>query len=130
MFASDTRQLQQFLFFVNNVAVAPLQIAAALYLVYQEVGVATFVGFALLFTIAPMNVYLFSTLARLRKKLLVLKDGRVKLMNEILAGIRIIKYYAWEIAFEGKVNELRGRELTILMYIALVVAVGFTLIFS
>lgn len=130
MFASDTRQLQQFLFFVNNVAVAPFQIAAALALVYQEVGVATFVGFALMFAIAPMNVSFFQTLAGFRKKLLFLKDGRVKLMNEVLAGIRIIKYYAWEIAFEGKVNELRAKELVVLMYIALVVAVGFTLVFS
>lgn len=130
MFASDTRQLQQFLFFVNNVAVAPFQIGAALALVYQEVGVATFVGFGLMIAIAPMNLKFFEALAVYRKKLLILKDGRVKLMNEILAGIRIIKYYAWEIAFEGKVNEIRNRELGVLYYIALVVAVGFTLIFS
>jgi ABC-type multidrug transport system fused ATPase/permease subunit len=130
MFSSDTRQLQQFLFFVNNVAVAPLQILAALALVYQEVGVATFVGFALMFVIAPMNISFFTALASLRKKLMVLKDGRVKLMNEVLAGIRIIKYYAWELAFEDKVKVTRERELTVLKYIAYVVAIGFTIIFS
>ena len=30
------------------------------------------------------------------EKVMVLKDSRVKLMCEVLFGIRIIKYYAWE----------------------------------
>ena len=32
-------------------------------------------------------------------------------MNEILFGIRVVKFYAWENHFESKVNELRDAEL-------------------
>ena len=38
-------------------------------------------------------------------------DARVKLMNEILTGIRIIKYYCWEKPFKGKIDDLRNVEL-------------------
>ena len=38
-------------------------------------------------------------------------DARVKLMNEILTGIRVIKYYCWEKPFTGKLDDLRIVEL-------------------
>ena len=31
-------------------------------------------------------------------------DVRVKLMNEILMGIRVLKYYAWELPFRDQVR--------------------------
>ena len=47
-----------------------------------------------------------------RKKLLVVQDRRVKMMNEILGGIRVLKYYAWELAFSTKVRAIREDEVT------------------
>lgn len=38
-------------------------------------------------------------------------DGRVKLMNEILNGIKILKFYAWEKAFLEQVLGYREKEL-------------------
>lgn len=35
------------------------------------------------------------------------KDGRVNTMSEILYGIRVIKFYAWEINFAEKIDKLR-----------------------
>ena len=49
-------------------------------------------------------------------------------MNEILFGIRIIKFYAWEKPFKKEVNELREKELRALTNLAYVSAVGFSLI--
>jgi hypothetical protein len=49
-------------------------------------------------------------------------------MNEILSGVRVIKYYAWEIAFQGKITVVREEELYLLKKLAYVVAIGFTLI--
>ena len=49
-----------------------------------------------------------------RKVLLKTKkvtDARVKLMNEVLTGIRVIKYYCWEKPFKGKIDEIRNAEL-------------------
>ena len=38
-------------------------------------------------------------------------DARVKLMNEVLTGIRVIKYYCWEKPFKGKIGDIRNVEL-------------------
>lgn len=47
MFSNDTKQIQSFLFFLNNILVAPAQIIVALALIYQQVGTATFVGWGI-----------------------------------------------------------------------------------
>ncbi|MEY4064324.1 MAG: canalicular multispecific organic anion transporter 1 isoform, partial [Pseudomonadota bacterium] len=38
-------------------------------------------------------------------------DQRVSLMNEILNGIRVIKFYAWEKSFIGRIRGFREKEL-------------------
>lgn len=51
-------------------------------------------------------------------------------MNEILTGIRIIKFYAWEKPFGKEVDRLRGKELKALTQYAYFVACIFSLILS
>lgn len=46
-----------------------------------------------------------------RKKMVVITDQRVRLTTEVLQGVRLVKYYAWENFFAGKIAALRGREL-------------------
>lgn len=43
-----------------------------------------------------------------RNKCLQATDARIKLLNEILSGIRVIKYYCWEKPFIKKVCPLEG----------------------
>ena len=76
----------------------------------------------------PINGKIFLLLNEIRKKKVKVTDTRVKLMNEILSGIRVIKYYAWELAFAEKVEVVREEELQLLKLLAYVVAIGFTLI--
>ena len=183
MFSNDTGQLQRFLFFCNNVALAPFQIAVAIALIYQQVGSSVFIGLALMVVLTPVNAFIFTVLTRYRLKKVGVTDQRVKvscpfesplpppptcigavvlslvlspslilsiclrmsisflvmphphchpfasqLMNEVLAGIRIIKSYAWETPFLAKITAIRNRELEILKISAYIVAVGFTLV--
>ena len=46
MFSDDTNQIRNFLFFLNNFALAPLQIGACLYLIYQQVQNLIFFTFS------------------------------------------------------------------------------------
>ena len=47
----------------------------------------------------------------IRANIMKTVDARVKLMNEVLTGIRVIKYYCWEKPFKGKIDEIRNAEL-------------------
>ncbi|CAF4290926.1 unnamed protein product, partial [Adineta steineri] len=40
-----------------------------------------------------------------------LKDQRIKMTNEVLNGIKVLKLYAWEEAFIRRLNEIRDKEL-------------------
>ncbi len=42
------------------------------------------------------------------------KDERGKVMNEVLQGIRVIKFFAWETSFSEKIKVIRGNELTVM----------------
>ena len=96
MMSNDMTQLQRFIQFGGMTLVAPIQIVVALVLIYCQVGDATWVGVAFMVALAPVNVVVFSVVGKMRRKVLKYSDLRVKMMNEILAGIRIIKFYAWE----------------------------------
>ena len=42
------------------------------------------------------------------------KDKRIKLMNELLGGIKVIKLYGWEKSFIGQVQDIRKKEEKVL----------------
>lgn len=44
---------------------------------------------------------------RFRRETASCTDRRIKLMDEVVAGIRVIKMYAWEFSFKRLVNEAR-----------------------
>merc|ERR1712176_909274 len=128
MMSNDTMQLQRFLQFVGFTAVAPLQIIISLYLIYQQVGHAMWVGVAYMILLAPANGYIFGVIAKYRREVLGYSDKRVKLMNEILTGIRIIKFYAWEKPFGKEVGRLREKEMIALAKLSYISAIGFSVL--
>lgn len=67
MFSDDTNQIRNFLFFVNNAILAPFQIGACLYLIYQQVGVATFVGLGYSVVVTPITGIVFGIVFKMRK---------------------------------------------------------------
>jgi len=105
-----------------------LQVAFALFLLYQQVGNATFAGLGFLFGLLPVNVFVFAFVGKYRRATLKESDNRVKLVNEVLAGIRIIKFYAWETPFRKQIEAIRSLELQHLTRLAYVSAVGFSMI--
>ncbi|XP_067948316.1 multidrug resistance-associated protein 1-like [Watersipora subatra] len=102
---------------------APLQIALALWQLFVNVGASIFVGFALMVIAIPLNAWLAMRLKNVQGKQMQLKDTRVKILNEVLGGIKVIKLYAWEPSFEEKVSSIRKEEMkTISSYWVYVIA--------
>lgn len=52
------------------------------------------------------------------------KDARIKIMNEVLNGIKVIKLYAWERSFVSLICGIRDRELAVLKSTAYLNAVS------
>eukprot|EP00028_Trichosphaerium_sp_Am-I-7-wt_P005430 CAMPEP_0168519036 /NCGR_PEP_ID=MMETSP0405-20121227/7077_1 /TAXON_ID=498012 /ORGANISM="Trichosphaerium sp, Strain Am-I-7 wt" /LENGTH=1028 /DNA_ID=CAMNT_0008539499 /DNA_START=322 /DNA_END=3408 /DNA_ORIENTATION=+ len=51
-------------------------------------------------------------MAKYQKKVMEHKDKRNKTMNEVLNGMRIIKFFAWETSFYDRVTFIRNAELS------------------
>jgi ATP-binding cassette subfamily C (CFTR/MRP) protein 1 len=73
-------------------------------------------------------MWVFSIVSKMRRKVLKYSDLRVKMMNEILTGIRIIKFYGWEKPFGKEVGRLRFKEMEALTKMAYAVAIGFSIV--
>ncbi len=52
----------------------------------------------------------------------------MKIINEVLSGIRIIKFYAWEKPFGKEVDKIREKELEALTTLAYVSNIGFSVV--
>jgi len=80
-----------------------------------EIGVApALVGMAFMLLVIPMQNYIAQQIGIIRRKMIHFTDERVKLINEMLQSIRIIKLYAWESAIEKRIAGIRTEETTIL----------------
>ncbi|XP_077020887.1 ATP-binding cassette sub-family C member 3 isoform X2 [Tamandua tetradactyla] len=93
---------------------APLQIFLAIYFLWQNLGPSILAGVALLVLLIPLNGLVAMKTRTFQVKQMELKDSRLKLMSEILGGIRVLKLYAWEPSFLQQVEGLRQRELWLL----------------
>ena len=52
-----------------------------------------------------------------RTKTVALSDQRIKFMNEIISGMRVIKMYTWEKPFAKLVAEIRRLMIEIIIYL-------------
>ncbi|XP_030051718.1 multidrug resistance-associated protein 7-like isoform X2 [Microcaecilia unicolor] len=77
-------------------------------------GVSSLGGLGLILLLAPISKYAAGRVMQSRMKMMEHKDSRIKLMTEILRGIRVIKFYTWEKYFMAKVNHVRNKELHML----------------
>uniref|UniRef100_A0A670YD93 ATP binding cassette subfamily C member 10 n=1 Tax=Pseudonaja textilis TaxID=8673 RepID=A0A670YD93_PSETE len=109
--STDTDRLVNFCFSFHELWSLPFQFAVTLYLLYQQVGIAFLGGLALAVLLVPINKVIANCIMEKNKEMLKHKDIRVKLMTELLGGMRVIKFYAWESHFDARVKACRAKEL-------------------
>uniref|UniRef100_UPI00398E8F75 ATP-binding cassette sub-family C member 3-like isoform X2 n=1 Tax=Pristiophorus japonicus TaxID=55135 RepID=UPI00398E8F75 len=110
----DAQRFMDLTSFLNMLWSAPLQICLALYFLWQYLGPSVLAGVAVMILLIPFNAVIAMKSRSLQVQQMQHKDARIKLMNEILNGMKVLKLYAWEPSFEQKVLAIRQKELKIL----------------
>ncbi|KAK3124855.1 hypothetical protein QOZ80_7BG0594800 [Eleusine coracana subsp. coracana] len=108
--AVDAQQLSDMTLMVNYLWLTPLQVAAAIVLLYKLVGVAA--TSALVGVVGVVALVLASARSKNRYQVRMLAEGdrRMKAVNEALSHMRVIKLQAWEDHLGSRVAAIRGRE--------------------
>ncbi|CAG8547028.1 11089_t:CDS:10 [Funneliformis mosseae] len=111
LMSTDTTRLDYVCGYFHVIWAAPIQLFIALGLLIRNLGPSALAGFGLLLIMSPFQGKIMRILGKTRSKAAKITDERVKLTQEVLQGIRVIKYYAWEESFLDTLNELRDKEM-------------------
>ncbi|XP_040924347.1 ATP-binding cassette sub-family C member 3 isoform X6 [Betta splendens] len=110
----DAQRFMDLTTFLNMLWSAPLQIMLALYFLWDNLGPSVLAGVAVMVMLIPFNAVIAMKTRAYQVEQMQYKDSRIKLMNEILNGIKVLKLYAWENSFKDKVLAIRQKELNVL----------------
>jgi ABC-type multidrug transport system fused ATPase/permease subunit len=111
LMSNDTQRIFQASNVVHLVWTSPLAILLAVILVIINLTYSALpgVGFLVIGLFSLSQVVKF--LASRRDMINAVADRRVSLTQEILQGVRFVKCFAWERAFQDRLNEIRAQEI-------------------
>ncbi|XP_065597920.1 multidrug resistance-associated protein 1-like [Cyrtonyx montezumae] len=114
LMSADAQQLMELTVNINLLWSAPFQIIVAVIFLWKELGPSVLAGVAVLLLVIPVNALIAAKVKSLKKCQMKYSDQQVKLLSEMLHGIKILKLYAWEPSYQRKVMDIREREVDVL----------------
>ncbi|XP_044268715.1 probable multidrug resistance-associated protein lethal(2)03659 [Tribolium madens] len=111
LLSNDVNRFDMSVIHLHNLWVAPFQVVVMVYLLYTTVGPTSLVGVGFLCLFIPFQMYLAKRISVYRLRTALKTDQRVRLMNEIICGIQVIKMYTWEKPFAKLVQVARKLEV-------------------
>lgn len=129
LMSADAQRFNDVTNFIHLLWSCPLQIILSIVFLWQELGPSVLAGLAVMVLMVPINGVLANKARKFQIENMKCKDKRLKIMNEILNGIKILKLYAWEPSFQNQVEDIRHGELIVMKKFAYLTSVS-TFIFS
>lgn len=114
LMAVDAERLFQLSMFFSLIWGAPLRVVLTIVLLWQYLGPSCLAGVAVMALILPITAFIANKNSVVQEKQMKAKDDRLKFMNEILNGIKVLKLYAWEEPFMDRISNIRNKEVSLL----------------
>ena len=90
---------------------APIQMLICLSLLLGTLGPSALAGFAIFVILTPLQGKIMKSLFHIRRKSMMWTDKRAKLLQELLGGMKLIKFFAWESPFLERIAGYRKNEM-------------------
>ncbi|XP_077987994.1 ATP-binding cassette sub-family C member 4-like isoform X1 [Glandiceps talaboti] len=110
LLSNDVNKFDELPLSFHYVWVGPLECVAVLVTLWRQIGPYCLAGFVGLFILLPFQIIMGKVYSKLRQKTAVQTDQRVRIMNEIISGMRVIKMYTWEKPFGDLIRRIRRKE--------------------
>ncbi|XP_058446019.1 ATP-binding cassette sub-family C member 4-like [Malaya genurostris] len=114
LLSNDVNRFDIVSVFLHSMWSAPLLTIIIGVLLYLEIGLAGLIGMIVIFIVTPIQSYTGKLTSRFRFQTALRTDERIRLMDEIITGIQVIKMYAWEKPFAKIIQMARRMELKII----------------
>ncbi|XP_062605644.1 multidrug resistance-associated protein 1-like, partial [Saccostrea cucullata] len=124
----DCQRIQDAFMFQYQILSFFFMMVLGLYLIWSQMGVATLGSVAVIIIISALNILFGKLQQKYQGIILALKSSRIKLLNEVLSGIKVLKMYTWEPSFTKKLLDIRLREMVFFKKVCVVTA--FSTLFS
>ncbi|XP_022257321.1 multidrug resistance-associated protein 1-like [Limulus polyphemus] len=114
LMAVDAEKIFNLSMYLTLTIGAPLRIFFTIVLLWQYLGPACLAGVVVILVVFPLTGIFASKMRKVQEQQMEKKDSRLKFMNEILSGIKVLKLYAWELPFINQVTGIRNEEINLL----------------
>lgn len=98
--------------FLQMSLTGPVQMIICLVILLINLGPSALAGYAFFILATPIQTLVMKRFIKIRAKSMIWTDKRAKLLQELLGGMKIIKYFAWEKPYLERIEELRGKEMS------------------
>jgi ABC-type multidrug transport system fused ATPase/permease subunit len=109
--SSDSDAVSDLPLVAGELQLSIVTIIGACGLLFYYLGYTAFLSVGLLLLMVPLTKTVARSFSALDEELMKHRDNRVTLMSQILNGIRVVKFYAWEKSVEKEVQDIRTLEL-------------------
>ncbi|KAJ7863242.1 hypothetical protein B0H13DRAFT_2237132 [Mycena leptocephala] len=111
MMSNDAERLSFIASSLSYLYGAPFEMAFGSLFLYQLLGWSAFAGFGVLVACWPLNSYITNRSFLINKSLSKAKDKRMGVVNELIASIKFIKFFAWEDRWIDRTMAAREEEM-------------------
>lgn len=112
LMSTDTYRVDQASGFFHMIWTAPIGILITTALLLVNLTYSALPGLGLILIAMPLLGRAVKTLFRRRVAINKITDQRVSLTQEILQGVRFVKYFGWETSFLERIQNIRKREIS------------------
>ncbi|KAI8804935.1 P-loop containing nucleoside triphosphate hydrolase protein [Cladochytrium replicatum] len=112
LMSTDTDRIRNFICYVHEPLIGlPLSIICSFAFLISVMGWSAFIGLTIIIALLPTATVLGKMINEVEDQESSTTDKRVDLTNEVLQGIRIIKFFAWEPNFIERIGKIRVAQL-------------------
>ncbi|KAG8717175.1 hypothetical protein FRC09_014648 [Ceratobasidium sp. 395] len=109
--SNDSNRVARFIGTAQYIYDTPISIIIAGIMLYKLMGWTAFTGYIVVLLAIPINTLLVRKSSGLFRSISIIRDRRMRAMNEVILAIKFIKYSAWEFRWISRILEARDEEL-------------------
>ncbi|XP_023238583.1 multidrug resistance-associated protein 4-like isoform X2 [Centruroides sculpturatus] len=111
LLANDVGKFQNKVVALSLLFTSPFFIITSICMLWKYYGWTIIIGFLVIFLYLPIQIALSKLYSKLRLQAAVLGDERLNLLNEMIADMRLIKMYTWELPYVALLEKIRMKEM-------------------